>query len=360
MNNNIAKIYFITFISIFTLFQINGQSKKIESLTSFKSIFKQKIVRISDRFIEKFDTQKDFLQLFYYNVNKDIRWSSDQKPEKVIGMDGTQEALRLIDDGCHFDSNIDDGIYANYHFRNKNELLTHETIIDVCCSDSIGIIYTVSTPPVTIIPDVPQIIFPQHNEVIFSKRPTIRWSVGLNTNNCGIVLLDGSLEFGEIFQHLLWEKEIVSLDKKVFSEILPFKLSHGREYNLIIWSSSNNYLSSPEDSRGGGYSMEYITFRIDTTVVKTSFQVYQNYPNPFNNWTAITWYQNEKNIVSLNIYNILGEEVRFLLSNEFPAGENSVIWDGTDNTGYRISTGIYFLKIRLQNQIKTIKIVYKK
>lgn len=329
-------------------------------ITSFKSIFQQKIVRISDRFKEKRDTKKDYLQLFYYNVNKDIRWDIEQKPIKVLGMDGTQEALWLYDDGFHFDSSIEDGIYANYHLRNNNELLTYETIIDICCLDSIGGVYTALTPPVTVIPDVPQIISPQHNEVFFSKSPAIQWSVGNNTDNCGIILLDKSCEFGEIFQHLLWEKEIESLDKKVFTEILPFVLSHGKEYDLIIWSSNNHFIGGPETSKNGAYSMEYITFKVDTTVVDVSFRIFQNYPNPFNNWTAITWYQKEKNIASLNIYNILGEEVKYLLSNEFSQGENSVVWDGTDNMGDRVSSGIYFLKIRIQNQIKIIKIVYNK
>jgi len=360
MNNNIAKIYFITFISIFTLFQINGQSKKIESLTSFNSISQQKIVRISDRFIEKFDTQKDFLQLFYYNVNKDIRWSSDQKPEKVIGMDGTQEALRLLDDGFHFDSNIDDGIYANFHFRNNNELLTYETIIDVCCMDSLGVVYTVLNPPVAIIPNVPKIISPQHNDIVYSKSPTIQWTVGNNTDNCGIVLLDESCEFGEIFQHLLWEEEIADIDKQVFAVTIPFELSHDKEYGLIIWSSNNHFFGGHETAKSGAYSMEYITFRVDTTVVDMSFRVFQNYPNPFNSWTAITWIQKEESIATINIYNILGEEVKFLLSNKFSSGKNTAVWDGTDNKGNIISSGIYFLTIRLQNQVKTIKIVYNK
>ncbi len=360
MNNYIVKIYLITIVSIFTLFQINGQSKKIESLTSFKSIFQQKVVRLSDRFKGKLDTQKEYLQLFYYNVNKDIRWDIEQKPNKVFGMDGTQEALRLLDDGFHFDSSIDDGIYANYHFRNKNELSTHETIVDVCCMDSLGVVYTVLSPPVTVIPDVPQIIFPQHNNVVFSKSPTIQWSVGNNTDNCGIVLLDKTSEFGEIFQHVLWEKEIESISKHVFVEKLPLELLHGKEYSLIIWSSNNHYIAGPEDSKQGAYSMEYITFRVDTTTADMPFRVFQNYPNPFNSWTAINWIQNEESIVTISIYDILGEEVKILLSKNFSSGKNTAVWDGTDNKGYLISSGVYFLTIRLQNQIKTIKIVYNK
>jgi len=360
MKNNIAKIYYPILLLLFSLQIINAQSKNIESLTSFSSIFQQKIVRISDKFKEKFVVKKEFLQLFYYNVNKDIRWPSENKPGKVIGMDGTREALFLLDDGCHVDGNANDGIYANFDFKDHNELLTYETIIDVCCIDSLGLIYTVLTPPVTIIPNVPQIISPQHNDVVFSKSPSISWSVGNDTDNCGIVLLDEAWEFGEIFQHILWEKEIESIDKQVFEEIIPFKLSHGNEYSLIFWSSNNHYLSGPEDSKQGAYSMDYITFRVDTTIQDMSFQVFQNYPNPFSNWTAITWFQEKENITTINIYNILGEKIKTLLSNKVNAGKNNTVWDGTDGMGRKVSTGIYFLTIRSQNQVKTIKIVYNK
>lgn len=370
MKNNIVKIYYPILLLLFSLQIIHAQSKRIESLTSFSSIFQQKIVRISDKFKEKFVVKKEFLQLFYYNVNKDIIWTSNQRPNNVstliLGTDYWDEPLELLDDGFHFDNNLVDGIYANYHFGNRDELRTDEINFEICCyedtvyMDSIGIGYAVLLLSVSTIPEVPQIISPQHNNVLLSKRPTIRWSVGNDTDNCGIILLDEACEFGEIFQHILWEKEIETKEKQVLEEIIPFELSHGNEYSLIIWSSNNHYLSGPEDSQQGAYSMDYIIFKVDTTVADKSFQVFQNYPNPFNNWTAITWIQEKENITTINIYNILGEQIKTLLSNKVNAGKNNTVWDGTDGMGRKVSTGIYFLTIRTQNQVKTIKMVYNK
>ncbi len=360
MKNIIATICKIIVIALLSHQQINSQSKKIESLTSFNSIFRQKIVRISDRFVKKFETKNKFLQLFYYNVNLDIRWTSNNKPKKVIGMDGAQEAFLLLDDGFHFDNNIADGIYANFHFRNWDELMTAHAIFDVCCMDSLGIVYSILSPPVKTVPDVPQIIFPQQKNKVFTKRPTIKYYVGNNTDNSGIILLDEICKFGEIFQHLLWEKEMEVKDNSILEVSIPYDLTYGKEYALIVWSSNNHFIGRPETSQQGAYSMEYITFRVDTTVVDMSFRVFQNYPNPFNNWTAITWTQAKEDIVRGTIYNIQGEEVKSILSNKFSSGKNTTIWDGTDNKGNKVSSGIYFLTIRLQNQVKTIKIVYKK
>jgi hypothetical protein len=80
--------------------------------------------------------------------------------------------------------------------------------------------------------------------------------------------------------------------------------------------------------------------------VPKSFAVSQNYPNPFNPQTIIKYVLPEPEHVRIVIYNILGQKVRALVDEDQEAGEKSVNWDGKDDLGKEVATGIYFYHIK--------------
>jgi hypothetical protein len=82
-----------------------------------------------------------------------------------------------------------------------------------------------------------------------------------------------------------------------------------------------------------------------------------NYPNPFNPSTSITYELEREASVSLEIYNVLGQKVRALVSGEMQTGLNTVAWDGKDNAGRRLNSGVYFYRLAAGNQIVTRRIV---
>ncbi|MDP8202294.1 MAG: C25 family cysteine peptidase, partial [Candidatus Tenebribacter burtonii] len=67
-----------------------------------------------------------------------------------------------------------------------------------------------------------------------------------------------------------------------------------------------------------------------------------NYPNPFNPITNIKFSLKTESKVSLMIYNIRGQEVKTLINDDMQAGYHSVIWNGTDESGKDVSSGVYF------------------
>jgi hypothetical protein len=67
-----------------------------------------------------------------------------------------------------------------------------------------------------------------------------------------------------------------------------------------------------------------------------------NYPNPFNPITNIIFSLKTDSKVSLSIYNIRGQKVRTLVNDNLHAGYHSVIWNGTDESGKSVSSGVYF------------------
>ena len=92
----------------------------------------------------------------------------------------------------------------------------------------------------------------------------------------------------------------------------------------------------------------------------TSFKLEQNYPNPFNPSTTIRFSLPRHEFVSLKIYDILGQEVKTLLSGEKNVGTYSVKWNGDDNCGNKISSGVYFYRIKAGNYINVKKMVLLK
>ncbi|MCP4633941.1 MAG: M6 family metalloprotease domain-containing protein, partial [candidate division Zixibacteria bacterium] len=71
----------------------------------------------------------------------------------------------------------------------------------------------------------------------------------------------------------------------------------------------------------------------------------QNYPNPFNAKTSISFTIAENGDVSLAVFNLLGEEIKKLHSGYLKSGEQMILWDGTDNSGETVSSGIYFYRL---------------
>ena len=72
----------------------------------------------------------------------------------------------------------------------------------------------------------------------------------------------------------------------------------------------------------------------------------QNYPNPFNPSTTISFNIPTNSMVGLSVYNLLGQEVATILKGEVAAGKHDVVWNGTDNAGYGVASGLYFYRLR--------------
>jgi len=82
-----------------------------------------------------------------------------------------------------------------------------------------------------------------------------------------------------------------------------------------------------------------------TVEVPTSFTLSQNYPNPFNPQTTINNQLANECVVAIKIYNLLGHEVRTLVNERQSAGNYSLVWDGHDNWGQPVSSGVYVYRI---------------
>jgi len=92
----------------------------------------------------------------------------------------------------------------------------------------------------------------------------------------------------------------------------------------------------------------------------TEFSLMQNYPNPFNPTTNIRYDIAERGDAHLVIYNMLGQEVRTLVNGNQNVGRYEVEWNGLDNSGHPVATGIYVYHLQAGSYSKTIKMAYIK
>jgi len=94
--------------------------------------------------------------------------------------------------------------------------------------------------------------------------------------------------------------------------------------------------------------------------IPEGFQLQQNYPNPFNPQTEIAYSLPEGSYVKLTVYNILGQKVRVLVDEYQSAGIRKVTWDGRDERGERVASGIYLYKLQAEGLAQTKKMILTK
>jgi hypothetical protein len=94
--------------------------------------------------------------------------------------------------------------------------------------------------------------------------------------------------------------------------------------------------------------------------VPMRFALHQNYPNPFNASTTIKYDLARTARVSIKMYNLLGQEVRTLVRRVETAGYKVVVWDGRDDTGRSVATGLYLCRFEAGNAVHTRKVLLLK
>lgn len=137
----------------------------------------------------------------------------------------------------------------------------------------------------------------------------------------------------------------------------------------VAWSQEYVMHVKKDDGSTTSFNLEDIRcITFDTTSVgisdfiksKIKFTLSQNYPNPFNPTTNIVYEVPEKGLVSVKVYNVLGQEVRTLLHAQQNAGKHTIRWDGKNNAGNAISSGMYVYRIDFQGKALAKKMLMLK
>ena len=128
--------------------------------------------------------------------------------------------------------------------------------------------------------------------------------------------------------------------------------------NIVFMENANEhifFISPPGQGDTNSYTTtgnDTMTVEVDVNVettgeiVPTGYSLAANYPNPFNPSTTINYVLGGTGETTLKVYNLLGGEIRMLVNEVQAAGEYSVTWDGKENTGSNVASGVYILHLK--------------
>ena len=90
-------------------------------------------------------------------------------------------------------------------------------------------------------------------------------------------------------------------------------------------------------------------------IINKKKSLLSNYPNPFNPSTIISFDIPNKSNIEVIIYNIKGQKVKTLIKDSYFRGQYKVIWNGEDDNGTRVSSGVYFYMLKVNGKLNSVK-----
>lgn len=138
-------------------------------------------------------------------------------------------------------------------------------------------------------------------------------------------------------------------------------MKYGRKSPTAVYFEGKIYVFGGEDINGNVVSKVEVydgtaTALVDESGLPNHYDILeQNYPNPFNPETNITFNLRSSRNVTLDVYSILGEHIVNLVDKNMGNGKYNVVWNGKDNTGNIVPSGVYIYQLKTDNSILTKK-----
>ena len=127
------------------------------------------------------------------------------------------------------------------------------------------------------------------------------------------------------------------------------------------WAAVASGYEMYADNGGWWFSIDISgALSIDDISMPMEYALHQNYPNPFNPITTIRYDLPEAGYVNVVIYDMMGHQIKQLISGTEDAGHKSVVWDSTNDYGRPVSAGVYMYRIQTGEYIQTKKMVLLK
>ncbi|UCE65327.1 MAG: Omp28-related outer membrane protein [Candidatus Zixiibacteriota bacterium] len=176
---------------------------------------------------------------------------------------------------------------------------------------------------------------------------------GLSNLRLRTALVESNISYGgrtwnQIFRDMIpstYGESITISQSETLEFTYDFTVSYPlvpRNCQLVVFVQSDQNREILQSTRE--WVIELQTSVDEEIATPTEFNLSQNYPNPFNAATRID-FRTEADEVSLAVYDVTGSLVKTLLDGSLEAGSHSVVWDGKDNSGSDVSSGIYFYRL---------------
>jgi len=205
-------------------------------------------------------------------------------------------------------------------------------------------------------PEAPEgfaLLSPENETTGLSNLPTFLWEIADDPDPMDYATYTFQIATDSAFTDIAYETNTNVDVGYELTESLPTDT----EYWWKVIATDTDSLST--ESAAFKFTVGYVSVA-EIVALPTEFTLKQNFPNPFNPSTTIRYGLPEDSNVSLVIYDLRGNRVRTFDSGSQTAGWYEHVWNGMNEAGQPVSTGLYLTRLRAGSYTKTIKMLYLK
>lgn len=182
-------------------------------------------------------------------------------------------------------------------------------------------------------------------EVIPFKGIELNWQTRMELNNRGFNIYRGRTKDGKY--------------KRINPESVASNKTGKYRFVDVNVKAGLTYYYKLEDIDANGRRTLHKPILVKMVQPK-KFVLHQNYPNPFNPVTRLTYQLPLRTKIRLTIYNIMGQAIRVLVNEKQDAGYYTILWDGKDDFGTPVASGVYLYRITTEKFTKTKRMILLK
>ncbi|MGH7595039.1 MAG: Ig-like domain-containing protein [bacterium] len=237
-----------------------------------------------------------------------------------------------------------DGIFTGV-FGNSYEFVYNAVTLSSFYNVEVLVFDAADTVRVTWLIKVPVELSSFSAAVVENQRVLLSWKTETEQDNAGFNVLRSPAKQGKY--------------EKLNAKLIPARRDGEYEFIDEQIDAGGKYYYKLESVDLTGRGQLHGPVMVEMSAPQ-SFVLNQNYPNPFNPSTHIRFELPKAAPITLSVYNSLGQEVRRLVNTQKPAGYHTVVWNGRDQQGKLLPSGIYHYRIQAGDFVATKKMVLAK
>jgi photosystem II stability/assembly factor-like uncharacterized protein len=141
----------------------------------------------------------------------------------------------------------------------------------------------------------------------------------------------------------------------------PYSQGLGERASVETFAVNDSFMFAGTDQNGVWRRLRPGIVSVEAPAdIPHTFYLCQNFPNPFNPSTTIRLRLSRDERINLTIFNLTGEVVRVLADGFQSAGEKSVVWNGIDNFGNIVGSGVYIYRLKVGKEVQSKKMIFVK
>lgn len=232
--------------------------------------------------------------------------------------------------GDSLNARFDD--YSNPSSRDNSGLATDVSIVDISVEDD-------SIRLSIVIDSTVAVFFTEFRARVVEDYVELHWDVSADEH------LDGF----RIYRASSGQEEEISI---LMDNLIPAEARYYQDRSVLPGESYRYTLSAVKPD-----GTEFLSIPVDVSIEVGPLVLYQNFPNPFHPTTTVSFFLPREGPINLTIYDVKGRRIRTLKDEALGRGITSIEWDGKDDRGASVSSGIYLCRLKTGNRVLTKKMV---